>query len=318
MSTSSHDYDARNMFPGARRGAARMEAPAGEPVSSRAAPGAGARPRICEHVVEPETWQEMHDGVVVELSPALPPHSRKHAELDFVLRGSVAPGYAVDSDLLTRTSERWNFASDSSVRKDGLDPETGCRYLEELAFEVKYTQSERELRDKAREMVARGVRRVFVIAVAGDAEGAQVRVGPVMEWLEWLAGEGGWRVIEDDALIEDPCLHQPLPVRALLDAAEADNAVVRALAKKGNPVIAQLVRDSYGAGKDEGYRSGQEEGLARLRAMLHTILAQRGIALDEEARARIEACRNADLLQTWITRAALHASATAAKLLGGD
>ncbi len=34
-----------------------------------------------------------------------------------------------------------DFATDVCVRKDGVDPETGGRYLEELSFEVAHTQS---------------------------------------------------------------------------------------------------------------------------------------------------------------------------------
>jgi hypothetical protein len=80
--------------------------------------------------------------------------------------------------------------------------------------------------------------------------------------------------------------------------------VARALADKKNPIMEQLVQDAYSAGRDAGYRSGKSEVLlARQRAMLHAILAQRGIALDDASRARIDICDDADTLQTWATRA---------------
>ena len=310
MGNSRYEQGERYGAPGASGGAARMDAPgsagSSEP-AGRSAPGArSAQPGISEHVVQPETWQEMHDGVVVEVSPALPPHSQAHTDLGFVLRASVAPGYVVDTDLLTRTSEKWNFASDSSVRKKGLDPETGARYLEELAFEVQYTQRAGEVRAKAREMANRGVRRVFLIVAAGDAQGSQVSAGPVKEW---MPQEERWRVLGADEVIEDSCLARPIPVRALLDATAADDAAASALAGKKNRVIEQLVQGGYRSGNDEGQREA-------LRTMLHAILAKRGIALDQASRARIDDCRDTDMLQEWGTRA-LDVT-TAAALFTGD
>ena len=51
----------------------------------------------------------------------------------------------------------------------------------------------------------------------------------------------------------------------------------------------------------EGKQVGIAEGLARA---LLTVLSARGIAVDAEARARIEGCREADVLQRWTARAA--------------
>jgi hypothetical protein len=245
-------------------------------------------PRICDHEVMPETRQEKVYGEVREAMPALPPHSRAHNRLDYVLNGYVAPGYGVDTDLLTRFAEEWDFAPDTCVRKDGISPESGCRYLEELAFEIAYTQSERELTDKARVMTSRGVRRVFVMRVRGDREGAVMTVGPLMEWLGELQR---WQVLPDDALIDDPCLHHPLPVRALLHAAAADDAVVEGLARKGNQALQRIID----ASRDDGYRAAA--------GMLRTILEQREVAIDEVSWARIERCRDANTLQRWTARA---------------
>ena len=41
-------------------------------------------------------------------------------------------------------------------------------------------------------------------------------------------------------MISDPCLARPIAVRALLDAALADDAVAQALVAKNNPVIAAV------------------------------------------------------------------------------
>ena len=202
-------------------------------------------PPVDEYVVEPETRTEMLDGRVVRVSPASPPHAALHAGLDYVLRAHVAPGYGSTSDMLTRTSERWNFAADAAVYKQGADPATGSRYLEELAFEVKHKQSWPNITARAKQLVGRGVRRVFAICVSSEKQGGEdilVEAGPVMEWMpgedRWT--EGDWQELDNDTVIEDPCLHRPIQVRALLDAAAADDAVVRALHARGNRVLRAL------------------------------------------------------------------------------
>lgn len=233
----------------------------------------GARgPRIDEHAVVPETREELINGQVVKAAPADAPHGDRHFRLDYLLAAHLDPAYEGSTDLLTRTSRDWNFAADASVRKAGVDPDTGGRYLEELAFEVKHTQSMSDLEDRARQLVASGVRRVFVICVA-RADAGQVRVGPV---LEWSAEREQWLELGADAVIEDPCLAVPLPVRALLDAASrTDDVVVQALAAKGNPVLREYVDRSYARGVREGVRDVCEaldieltpEREARLEAM---------------------------------------------------
>jgi hypothetical protein len=250
----------------------------------------GGGSRVSDYAVEPETGQEMLDGEVREALPAGPKHSRQHAQVDFVLGAYVAPGYGTDTDLLTRQASGFNFASDTSVRKNGIDPATGDRYLEELAFEVKATQSAESLEQRARVMAERGVRRVFAIPVYADDAGLEIIAGP---FAEWMPSEGRWRTYRDDELITDPCLFTPLPVRALLEAAEADDAVVRALLHKGNSVLV-------------GYGDARAE--AQTRKILQLLLRDRGIFLDAAAHARIGECSDMALLERWAVRAAFVAS----------
>jgi hypothetical protein len=61
-----------------------------------------------------------------------------------------------------------NFASDTCIRKDCIDPGTGARYLEELALGIKSTQTIGAPEQRARIMAERGVRRIFAISVRGD------------------------------------------------------------------------------------------------------------------------------------------------------
>jgi hypothetical protein len=76
---------------------------------------------------------------------------------------------------------------------------------------------------------------VFAIHVREDEQG-EFKAGPVREW---LASEGCWLELHPEAEIEDECLVQPVLVKALIDATEADNQVARTLLAKNNPVLVE-------------------------------------------------------------------------------
>jgi hypothetical protein len=227
------------------------------PFSTPAERGGGLRfpdrrapPPVDEHVVQPEvTRDEIVRGRRVVAQPALAPHADQHFRLDYVIGAYLKPGYVGSTDLLTRQAEGSNFATDTCVRKAGDDPSTHRRHLEEIAFDVVHEQGWKEMTERAEDLVARGVRRVFAILVKKR------------EVSEWRAG--GWTRLAPEAAIEDACLVRPLAVGALLDAA-ADDAVARALVDKGNPVIAMLREDEHRAGREEGLREGQLVTVARM------------------------------------------------------
>ena len=62
----------------------------------------------------------------------------------------------------------------------------------------------------------------------------------------------------------------------------------------------------WAQGKAEGEAKGQTQGKAEAILM---VLAARGINVDSDTRARIEACTDAALLNQWVVRAATAASA---------
>jgi hypothetical protein len=250
-------------------------------------PGRGAFPSIEDHLVQAEvTRDEIIGGHPVVALPAHRPHATQQTRLDYVLDAHVAPGYEAATDLLTRHDAESDFASDACVLKDGVDPATGIRYLEEIAFEVVSEQNERYVAEKAVRMNRRGVRRIFAILVKGR------RV------CEWSAESQNWRPLDALARIEDPCLVTPLAVAALLDAAAADNAVAEALVAKGNPAL----REREAAAEARGLAEGTARSILR-------VLESRGIAVETEQRQEILRCLDLDRLDRWLRRAVLAAAA---------
>jgi len=251
-------------------------------------PGQRSFPPVDEHLVEPEvTRDEIIGGQRVIAMPAKEPHATRQFQLDYVLKPHIAPGYIGAADLITRVDFDSDFASDACVYKDETDPQTGTRYLEEIAFDVVSEQNEGIVLEKAVRMHRRGVRRIFAIFVKGER-----RV------CEWSADTRSWCLLDPSSRIEDPCLEVPLKVDALLDAAAANQAVVEALAAQGDPAL--LSREA--AARSEG------EALGKAKVILQ-VLEARGIAVSGSQQEEILRCADLDRLDHWARRAALASSA---------
>lgn len=250
-------------------------------------PGRDSFPRLDDRLVEPEvTRDEMVGGRRIVASPAQAPHSIRHTRLDYVIAAHVGAGFVAATDQLTRYDDESDFATDTCIYESGVDAATGGRHLEELAFEVVSTQSLGLLTEKARRMHRRGVRRIFAVFVKGPRQVC-----------EWSAGEDGWRSLAADAVIEDRCLVRPLALSALLDAAAADDAVVEALAAKGNPVLQR--REA--AARAEGEARGKADAILK-------VLAARGLSVSAAQRRKILGCRSLEQLNVWFDRSLVAAS----------
>ena len=229
---------------------------------------AAAPPPVDQRLVQAETREQLVRGRRVLAMPANPPHGDQHFKLDYVIGAHVEAGYVGSTDLLTRSAERSDFATDTCVRRDGIDPGTKTRYLEELAFEVVNEQSLRDATDKAEDLIARGVRRVVAIFV---------KKGEVCEWSAEL---GTWKTLDPEGTFSDRTLARPLRVKELVDAAEADDAVARALLAKNNPVLAAMKSQSLAEGEKKGLAEGRREAITLACELL-------GIELGAEQRARV-------------------------------
>lgn len=250
------------------------------------APGHGAQvpveksfPKLDDHVVEPEGREELLRGRKLYAAPAHPEHGDPHFRIDATVGPSLTRDRVGSTDMITRVADDGDLATDTSIRRRGIDPATGQRYLEEMVFEVVNTQRLSDVTAKAEELAARGVRRIFAVFV---------RKGVVSEWRD-----DQWEPLSEDDEIVDECLASPIPVKALLRDSEVGPATVRGLLARKEPALLQLLTEREEKGELDGRR-----------AALRTLLAARGLTLDEAQRARVEACDDVATLDAWITRAA--------------
>jgi len=249
-------------------------------------------PAVDERLVVPDTGYEIDDGKLVRVSPAMEPHANRNSKLAALLEAHVAAELDVAVDMLTRTSRTSDLAPDASVYPIARDPRTGGRQLEHLAFEIVSAESLGHAGSKARSLAGRGVRRVFAI---------DVERGRAFEWSRELEA---WSILDINASIDDPALAVPLPVRALLQMAKADDAVAAALLAKHNPVIEAALDDAEVRGIQQGER-----------ALLLRLLRQRfGGEVDDHVERRLAAAA-IEQIDAWAAR--VLSAATLAEVLAG-
>ena len=245
-----------------------------------------------DHLVEPGTRWEVFEGERRYVPPARPGHGDLHNQLNTIIDYHMPPGYKASSDLLTRYNRDNDFATSTSVRRAGIDPATGRRYLEELAFEIFFEQPDDYTRSRARIVVTSGVRRMFGIFGKERWPGSDDAGEVDYTVAEWSAERDDWVVLVPGDVITDPALALPIPVEALIEAAASDNAATRAALTKDTPVLREHNAAVHAAG-----------ALAATRKLIFQILEYRKIALDAAQRARIEACTDLATLERWHLRA---------------
>jgi len=253
-------------------------------------------PAVDERLVMPETRAEIINGKVYFVPPSDEPHGSTHIDLGAVVRAHLASGYSGALEMLTRTSKDNDFAPDASVYPSERDPETGGRKLEEIAFEIVSKQSLSISKRKARELVKRGVRRVFCIVL----KKRQVS--------EWSRVTDTFEPLPEDYRIEDRCFIKPLPVQALLNGTQSARAIVEALRAREDATLMAMLDEAQETGVEKGIEKGIEKGreLERLdsrRESLFLILHANGHTIDDTTRSEIERCSDVATLERWIVDA---------------
>ena len=269
---------------------------------------------VDERLVAPGARFEIDNGKLVYVPPALEPHAKAHSALGALLVAHREASFSVAIDMLTRTSLLSDLAPDASVYPSARHPVTGGRQLEELAFELLATTTRATAASKAAQLADRGVRRIFAIDLQPQR---------VFEWSHELRD---WSIMATDGLIEDRALAVPLATKALLGAAEADDAVVRAYRLQRHPEFlaereegrregrVEGLDEGRAVGRDEGRALGREEGREEgraeaARAVLRQLLEARFGDLDPVIVARI-ASASSDIIARSVVRV-LHAPAPA-------
>lgn len=236
-------------------------------------------PYVDTRLVRPETREEMIDGQLIEAAPANPEHGDEHTLLDRVLGTHAALDRTPSTDLLTHADEGSDFATDLSIRLSGIDPRTGSRYLEELAFEVVNEQSMPYMIARARKLGACGVRRIFAVFVKKHEVG------------EWSPELNQFVPLPLDGTIEDRSLVCPVPVRALFDPAAADEALVNALEAKKTAGLAHKLAKSRAEGHAEGRAEAFAAAIEAMCDLLGIPLGPRELesleSMDADARAAL-------------------------------
>jgi hypothetical protein len=132
--------------------------------------------------------------------------------------------------MLTRAGPRSDFPTDTSVRKQGIDP----RDADAPPWCSRSCPGNRYLTSRAAEdLTAREVRRLLAIFVKrGEAS-------------ELSPSERRWVALPSGSRLADPTLARPVEIRALLDAAAADDAVVDALDAEGNRRLREISSTAF-------------------------------------------------------------------------
>lgn len=157
-----------------------------------------------------------------------------------------------------------------------------------LAVEYAGTgQDEQELEDKIAELLDHGTQQVWVVRLVGPRR-VEVRCPgqPIR-----VLGLG-------EELTAPGILRNPVPVEALYDRDASHRVMLRNLLQRTGYESIEAIRTE---GLNEGIEQGIEQGIAE---SILSLLADRGLSLDDADRARILACRDRTQLQRWLLAAA--------------
>ncbi|MCF7997363.1 MAG: Uma2 family endonuclease [Chromatiaceae bacterium] len=148
-------------------------------------------------------------------------------------------------------------------------------------------QDAQELETKIAELLAHGTQQVWVVRLVGPRlVEVRRRDQPVQ-----ILGPG-------DLLSAPGLLRNPVPVEALYDRDASHRVMLRNLLQRAGYESIEAIRtEGLNAGVEQGIEQGLVEAIVDL-------LTDRGLTLDEAARARLSACHDQAQLKQWLRRAA--------------
>jgi len=156
-------------------------------------------------------------------------------------------------------------------------------------------QDEADLRTKIADLLAHGTRLVWVVRLIGPRRVEVHAPGQPMQ----TRGVG-------EQLLAPGILRNPVPVAALFDRAAAQDLILRNLLQRRGYADLDAI---HKAGREEGWEEGRKEGLEEgreegLADAILTLLAARGLAVDDTTRERLRSTRDPERLRAWLLAAA--------------
>jgi len=265
-------------------------------------------PRLDDRLVpEEDSPYEFIRGERVQALPAKAEHADAHLRAAVGVDLFLRDDYVAAVEMLTRSDVGSDFATDVSVRKKGVDPTTGERYLEELSFEIVNEQTLKSIETKAADLVRRGVRRVFAVFV---------KTGQISEWSRT---SNGFVPMDKESTFDDRVLVRPMVVRAMVDRALAQVELIRTLEMQKHPEIERIhkkgvdeghkkgVDEGHKKGVDEGHKKGLDEGTTKIRVMFGRLLRLRFGKVPSAVLSRIDRA-DAETLDAWAEKVVSAAS----------
>ena len=245
----------------------------------------------------PMRADQINDGDPIELSDGHPIHcmsaGRRHAGAHIEGAKALATDPAVEDDAGIDAGVVWNDGKNlraPDIVVGGLEREPGWMdKAPPLAVEYADTgQNESDLHDKIGELISAGTQIIWVVRLKDELCVEIYEPGKPM------------RVATAEENLEAPgILQNPVPVRALVDPAESNRVALRNLLQRfGYGSLEQIQSDSEQRGKLEGDIAGR-------RSALFTLLSARGLEVDGPTQRRINECRDVQVLDSWIARAAI-------------
>ncbi|HEU4412803.1 MAG TPA: Uma2 family endonuclease [Polyangiaceae bacterium] len=255
---------------------------------------------------------ELSEGRAVYCAPAQFKHGGPHvvSALPLASDPSVTE---IGADVGHVLGDRTLRAPDLSVGEMGAGDGGWATKAPPLAIELaSQGQDEADLQLKIKQLLAAGTRFVWVVRLLGPRRVEVYERGRAVKTK--LPGER----LEAPGILKNPPL-----VEALYDPdASFEHTLQNLLERKGYAGLDAVRAEAAREGREQGRREGEARGEARgkeqgLRegeakgkaAALLTVLAARGLAVDDATRGRIEACADAARLDRWLARALTAASA---------